>query len=134
MLLTEKKIKKFFKKRKTTSHKGQNGRVRVIAGSEKPPGGAALCAISSLATVRSGVDLCTIAAPEKAGWLIHTYSPDLIVRKMNGSAFSPKHLRETLKLENEADATIMGPGVGRGGKKHPIKNKNLRKGKRKKKN
>ena len=113
MLLTEKKIKKFFKKRKTTSHKGQNGRVLVIAGSEKLPGAAALCAISSLATVRSGVDLCTIAAPEKAGWLIHTYSPDLIVRKMNGSAFSPKHLRETLKLEKEADATIMGPGMGR---------------------
>ena len=43
------------KKRDDDSHKGQNGRVLVIAGSIDYPGAAVL---AGLAVMRSGADLC----------------------------------------------------------------------------
>ena len=66
----------FLKKRGLTSYKGENGRVLVIGGSKDYVGAPGLVGMAAL---RTGVDLVTIAAPEKAAWVINSYSPDLIV-------------------------------------------------------
>lgn len=112
--LTEKKVKSFFtKKRRLDSHKGQNGVVLVIGGSENLVGAPALAAMSALASLRSGIDLCIVAAPEKVGWAINTYSPDLIVKKLPGKNFSKKHIKKILSLSKKSDAILIGPGMGK---------------------
>ncbi|MCR4368809.1 MAG: NAD(P)H-hydrate dehydratase, partial [archaeon] len=105
-------IKKFFKKRNSESHKGQNGKVLVIGGSNDLVGAPALSAMASLAALRSGVDLVTVFAPEKAGFVINSYSPDLIVKKAMGGEFSKTHLKEALLLAKKSDVALIGPGIG----------------------
>lgn len=85
----------------------------VIGGCEKFTGAPALAAMAALASLRSGTDLCTVAAPQKAAWVISTYSPDLIAEKLPGKGFSERHLRRLLELQKNADATLIGPGMGR---------------------
>ncbi len=106
-------IKKYFPARKKGSHKGENGKVLVIAGSEGLAGAAMLAASSANSALRAGADLCTVAAPEKVGWAINTYSPDIIVKKFHGKFFSRKQLRHLLALEQNSDAALIGPGMGR---------------------
>jgi len=105
-------VKKCFKTRKANSHKGQNGRVVVVGGSEDFVGAPALAALSSLAVLRTGADLVTIIAPEKTGFIMNSFSPDLIVKKVKGDFFSEKHLMEVLVHCKKADVVLVGPGIG----------------------
>ena len=50
------------KKRKKDSHKGENGEVLIIGGSEDYVG---CLALAGLAALRTGIDWVTIAAPER---------------------------------------------------------------------
>ncbi len=109
--LTLGKIKRFFKARKKGSHKGENGRVLIIGGSEGLAGAPALAAMAAL---RSGIDLCTVAAPEKVGWAVQKWAPDLIVKKLPGKNLGMGHLKYLLKLAEKADAALIGIGMGRG--------------------
>ncbi|MEK6957710.1 MAG: NAD(P)H-hydrate dehydratase [archaeon] len=106
-------IKKIFKKRKPDSHKGQNGRVLVIGGSSDLVGAPGLAAVASLAALRAGTDLVTVLAPEKAGFAINSYSPDLIVKKVSGKFFAPKHMKKAIELAEKADAIVIGMGIGK---------------------
>ncbi|MBN2127273.1 MAG: bifunctional ADP-dependent NAD(P)H-hydrate dehydratase/NAD(P)H-hydrate epimerase, partial [Candidatus Diapherotrites archaeon] len=69
-----------------------HGKVLVIGGSNEFIGAPALSALSALAALRSGVDIVTVCAPEKAGYVINSFSPDLIVKKFTGKFFSSKNL------------------------------------------
>jgi len=113
--LTWTKIKKYFSKikRKPDSHKGQNGKALIIGGSEQLVGAAVLAATSAMAAMRTGIDLCIVATLEKPGWIINSYSPDLIVKKFKGKKWSKKHLNELLKLSKNANATLIGNGMGK---------------------
>ena len=64
--------------RDKNSHKGDNGRVLVVGGSIDYVGAPYFAAMAAL---RSGVDLVTVAAPEKVAWTINSLSPDLITKK-----------------------------------------------------
>jgi NAD(P)H-hydrate epimerase len=98
--------------RKRTSHKGQNGRVLVIGGSIDYAGAPAFVGQSALATLRSGADLVTIAAPEKVAWAINCISPDLITRKLAGDWLTPAHVKTVLLLAKNADIVVIGNGIG----------------------
>ncbi|HLC79794.1 MAG TPA: NAD(P)H-hydrate dehydratase [archaeon] len=111
--ITLKSVKKSLPRRNPLSHKGQNGRVLLIGGSQDLVGAPALSALAALATLRIGSDLCTLAAPQKVGWAIHKYSPDLIVRKFSGKIFTKKHLKDLLALEKNSNVTLIGPGIGK---------------------
>lgn len=111
--IKESEIKKLFKKRKSNSHKGQNGKVLVIAGSNEFSGAPVLVAMSSLACLRAGVDLCYVLTPEKTGFVVNTYSPDLIVHKTKGDKLTKKHLKKVLELGKKVDSIVIGPGLGR---------------------
>ena len=110
--ITEQEIKKYFKKRKADSHKGDNGTALIIGGSTDLIGAPALAGMSTMACLRAVIDLCYVAAPEKAGLLINGFAPDLMVKKLKGDYFTKKHLKHVLVLEKKADVVLIGPGIG----------------------
>jgi NAD(P)H-hydrate epimerase len=97
-------------KRSPDSHKGQNGLVLVIGGSEEYVGAPAL---AGLAALRSGCDLVNIAAPEKAAWAINALSPDLITTKLKGSHITSAHAKRLTTLSRKSDTVLIGPGISR---------------------
>jgi len=96
--------------RKKTAHKGENGYLLIIGGSEEYVGAVILAGIAAL---RAGCDSVTIAAPEKVAWAINRYSPDLITYKIKGPAFSIKNAKEMVKLAEKYDAVLIGTGITR---------------------
>lgn len=96
-------------KRKHDSHKGQNGKVLVVGGSEEYVGAPALCALAAL---RTGADLATIMSPEKTAFAINSLSPDLITVKLSGRTLQPSHYPEVIKQAEKADVVVIGPGLG----------------------
>lgn len=95
--------------RKKNSHKGENGSVLVIGGSEEFVGGITLV---GLAALRAGCDVVTIAAPERVAWTVNRTSPDLIAHKVKG-VFTVKKAKEFIKLSDRFDAVLIGSGITR---------------------
>ena len=94
---------------KDDSHKGQNGRLLVIGGG--PYIGAP--AMSSLAALRVGTDLVHIATPEQSFQGICSVSPAFIMHKLSGDVLTEEHLNQLSELVKDADAVLIGPGLGR---------------------
>ncbi|MBW2995104.1 NAD(P)H-hydrate dehydratase [Candidatus Woesearchaeota archaeon] len=97
------------KKRKLTSHKGENGIVLVIGGSELYVGAPILASMSALS---SGVDLAFVAAPELVSMIANVYSPDIISVKLPGKFLKPGHFNEIKKYVKKADCLVIGNGAG----------------------
>ena len=95
--------------RKTTSHKGNNGKILIIGGNKDYHGAPAISGMSALAT---GVDLVYIATPKIASLAIKDHSPDLIVKELDGDYLNLNHLDEILELAGEVDTILIGPGSG----------------------
>lgn len=91
------------------SHKGNNGRLLIIGGSKDYSGAPA---IAGMAAIGAGADLVYVAAPEKAAEAIKATSPDLIVKSLGGDKLSLNHAEGLLKLSEDVDAVLMGPGAG----------------------
>ena len=105
--LTKKGLR--FPRRKPGSHKGDNGRLLVVAGSRDYAGAACL---SSMAAFRTGVDQVLVAAPSKVGWVINTYSPDIMTRKFDGDFFTAQHAAKLTGMAEKFDAMLIGNGLG----------------------
>ncbi len=99
------------KPRKKTSHKGDNGNVVIIGGSEDYIGAPALVGMAALATLRSGADLVTVIAPEKVAWAINCIAPDIITKKIPCRNFSQKNVKQILQLTKDADVVEIGNGI-----------------------
>ncbi|MBW2972210.1 NAD(P)H-hydrate dehydratase, partial [Candidatus Woesearchaeota archaeon] len=106
----EKRPKLALPKRNPDSHKGQNGRVLVVGGSDDYVGAPAL---AGLAALRAGCDLVKIAAPEKAAWAINTLSPDLITVKLRGRRIGQSHVGSIVRMSRGFDAVLVGPGMSK---------------------
>ncbi|MCK4267040.1 MAG: NAD(P)H-hydrate dehydratase, partial [Thermoplasmata archaeon] len=91
------------------SHKGQNGRLLIVGGG--PYTGAP--ALSGLAAMAVGVDLLRIASPEWSASIIASYSPNFMVRPLDGEALSPGNISSISELMEVSDALLIGPGLGR---------------------
>lgn len=98
-----------FPQHKKTSHKGDNGRVLIVGGSQNYVGAMAL---AGLATLRTGVDIVTIAAPEKVAWAINCLSPDLMTQKFKGHYFKSSQASKVGKLCKNYDVILIGNGLG----------------------
>jgi NAD(P)H-hydrate epimerase len=98
------------KNRDSTSHKGQNGRVLVVGGSKEYSGAPALAALSSL---KSGADIAVVACPSSVSTPIRSYSPDLIIKSLTDDYINPKDVDKILELSADADALVVGCGIGR---------------------
>lgn len=102
-------VRLILKRRDPNSHKGDSGRVLVIGGSGRYVGAPALAALASL---RSGCDLATVAAPEKTAWAINTISPDIITVKLMGENISQESIDGIMDEVKAADSLVVGPGLG----------------------
>ena len=107
-MLTPNYLKKTLKPRKPDAHKGQNGRVLVVAGSRRYFGSPALVALAAL---RTGADLVYLLVPEYISKTIASYSPDLIVWGYEGERLSEDAFSLFYELEAKTDAMIIGNGV-----------------------
>ena len=103
-------IKKIFRKRDRWSHKGNFGKLLIIGGSKKYSGSPALAA---LAAYRVGVDLVTVASPERAANIIASFTPDLITYPLKGDYLNENHLRDIFLLVENSHALVMGGGLER---------------------
>ena len=97
------------KNRDKSSHKGNNGSVLVVGGSPDYSGAPA---IAGLAALSSGVDLVYVASPDLPAQAIKSTSPDLIVKSLQGEVLSPLHYEDIIKLSDNVDAVLLGPGAG----------------------
>ena len=97
------------KNRNLSSHKGNNGRLLIVGGNTDYSGAPA---IAGMAAIGAGADLVYVASPEKSAEAIKSTSPDLIVKSLEGDKLSLSHLDEILKISDNVDAVLIGPGAG----------------------
>jgi len=102
-------LKKIYGKRSDWSHKGNYGRLLIIAGSKRHTGSAVFNAVSA---ARSGCDLVTVAAPERAANVAASFSPSLMTEPLKGDYINETHIETLLELAKENDAIVIGCGIG----------------------
>ncbi len=102
-------VKFAVKPRLQKAHKGEFGRLLVIGGSKTFSGAPALAALAAL---RTGVDIATIAAPEKTAITISAMSAALITTKLKGKHLSANNLETIKEQVDSATAVVLGPGLG----------------------
>ncbi|HUO09661.1 MAG TPA: NAD(P)H-hydrate dehydratase [Phycisphaerae bacterium] len=90
--------------RKLDSHKGDYGKVLVIAGSETMIGAPALVALAAL---RAGSGLVRIAAPKEIIPAILSICP-----YATAFPWSSSKIKDLLEFADEHDAIAVGPGLG----------------------
>ncbi len=103
-------LKKVYKKRKPWSHKYDFGHLLIIGGSKLYSGSPVL---AGLAALRTGVDLVTIIAPERAANIAASFSPDLVTYPLRGAYLNARHLRDLLKFTKGKTAVVIGSGLWR---------------------
>lgn len=96
--------------REPNSHKGQNGKVGVIAGSKDYTGAPALSAKASL---RTGADLIHILTADPVKQTVASYSENFIVSGYPTDYFSRKSLEKAKELAEWSDSVLIGPGMGK---------------------
>jgi NAD(P)H-hydrate epimerase len=97
------------KPRSPEAHKGTFGKLLVIGGSDTFSGAPALAAMAAL---RTGVDIATIAAPEKTAIAISSMSPALITIKLKGKHLNISNMSVLREQLDSATAVVLGPGLG----------------------
>lgn len=98
--------------RSSDAHKGDFGKVIVVAGSKEYAGAAVLTAASCETILRVGADLAVACCPEKIAWLINNKLPDAITIKLKGGQFRKEHTSTIKKKLEQADVLLIGPGLG----------------------
>jgi len=109
-LLTRERMRELVPTRAADSHKGDFGRVLVIAGSVGRTGAAHLTALGAL---RSGAGLVTIAAPRSAVPTIAAMRAEYMTEPLEEtSAGTIDFSAADRVLDMKADIICIGPGVG----------------------
>ncbi len=96
-------------KRFEAGHKGNHGRILIVGGGEYT-GAPALTALASL---YAGADIATLVVPERIYPIIASFSPNLIVRKVEGDAVTLRHLDEIVEIARRHHVVVLGMGVGK---------------------
>lgn len=104
--LEPKDLDRMLPKRSVDAHKGNCGRILVIAGSEGMSGAAYLCA---MAAYRCGAGLVRIYTPDSNREILQTLLPEAMVTTYH--TFDREQIRT---LMDWADVTAIGPGIGTG--------------------
>jgi ADP-dependent NAD(P)H-hydrate dehydratase len=94
--------------REKDTHKGENGKVAVIAGSKDYTGAPA---IAAKAAYRSGTDLVKILTSEQIQDTVASYSENLIVSGYSGGYFTEEDVDQAEELLEWCDAAVIGPGL-----------------------
>jgi hydroxyethylthiazole kinase-like uncharacterized protein yjeF len=109
-LLTRERMRELVPARAADSHKGDFGRVLVIAGSIGRTGAAHLTAIGAL---RSGAGLVTIATPKSCLPIIAAMTAEYMTEPLEETpAGTVDYTALERVLEMQADVIAVGPGLG----------------------
>ncbi|MEM4359438.1 MAG: NAD(P)H-hydrate dehydratase [Candidatus Bilamarchaeaceae archaeon] len=98
--------------RKPWCHKYDFGHLLVVGGNWRYSGSPAFNAIAAL---RTGVDVVTVAAPERAANIIAGFSPDMITVPLHGDFLRKSHVERLVCITNneKVSALVVGGGMGR---------------------
>lgn len=97
-------------KRDPNSHKGDNGKIAVIGGSQFQHGAPLF---SALAAQASGVDLLYVALPERHAEIAKATSLNFQVYPFAGDELTRKDVKQILELLASLDVAVIGPGLSR---------------------
>jgi len=109
-LLTRERMREIVPARVADSHKGDFGRVLVVAGSNGRTGAAHLSAVGAL---RSGAGLVTIATPRSCVPVIAAMAPEYMTEGLDETASGTIDYGAIDRvLDIKADVIAVGPGLG----------------------
>jgi NAD(P)H-hydrate epimerase len=108
-LLTRGSMRELITPRAADSHKGDYGRVLIVAGSLGKTGAAHLSAIGAL---RSGAGLVTIATPASCQQVIAAMAPEYMTEALSETADGIDAEGVDRVLEWARDVVAVGPGLG----------------------
>lgn len=108
-------IKKVFPEKDPWSHKGEYGKLLIVAGSEIFTGAPVLI---GLAALRTGVDNVYFVGPRRSIDVVANFYPTFINKPLEGGYVEKHHLDEILDFAKsmKANALAIGPGLWRGEK------------------
>lgn len=110
-LITEKMVKEMFSPRKKDTHKGDYGKIFILAGSPGFTGAAYLC---SQATIRAGAGLVTVGIPESLNEIMEVKLTEVMTKPLpetEEKTLSLKAEEEILKFMEKCDILAIGPGI-----------------------
>ena len=110
-LLTPEQLRDQIEPRAADSHKGDFGRVTIVAGSRGKTGAAQLAAMAAL---RSGAGLVTVATPSSCQPVVAAMAPEFMTEGLeeeNGGTLAADAIERLLELDH--DVIACGPGIGR---------------------
>jgi ADP-dependent NAD(P)H-hydrate dehydratase / NAD(P)H-hydrate epimerase len=111
-LLTRDRIRPLIAPRAADAHKGDFGRVLIVAGSRGKTGAAALSAQGAL---RSGAGLVTVASPRSVAAIVAGYAPECMTEGLEETIDGTvDYAAAEYVLGLRADVMAIGPGLGRG--------------------
>ena len=99
--ITKELVKNFIPERKTEAHKGDFGRVLVIAGSRTMTGA---CCLSCEAALRSGAGLVYALVPDEIMGQVQILVPEVVIKDRAAGIPDPA----------DYDSIVIGPGLGTG--------------------
>jgi hydroxyethylthiazole kinase-like uncharacterized protein yjeF len=109
-LLTRERMREIVPVRAADSHKGDFGRVLIVAGSTGRTGAAHLAALGAL---RSGAGLVTVAAPRSCLPIIASMGPEYMTEPLDETPSGSVDFAAVDRvLDMRADIIAVGPGLG----------------------
>ena len=111
-LLTPEQLREIVEPRAADSHKGDFGRVTIVAGSRGKTGASHLAAMGAM---RSGAGLVTVATPASCLPIVASMAPELMTEPLPESPegmVAANAIEDLLALRH--DVIACGPGLGRG--------------------
>ncbi|SNX54512.1 NAD(P)H-hydrate dehydratase [Thermoanaerobacterium sp. RBIITD] len=97
-------------KRNRNTHKGDYGKLLIIAGSKNMTGAAALCAMSA---IKTGCGIVRLAVPQKIQPVLQGSLKEIITYgiKDKDGIFYKDSVDEILEISKDADVVAIGPGL-----------------------
>lgn len=99
----------FVLNRHANSHKGSFGHCLVFAGSTGKGGAGKL---ASIAVLRCGTGLSTLAVPESIGTLMEQCTTEVMTVPLKGQTFGVESIDDAVKLLDGKNSVVIGPGCG----------------------